>query len=385
MYAPAKSRSQACVMKYYLVLLVIFSCYCAGLAQVATPPPETRPMLAQPLAVRWRYASDATINLTPAVKNERVYVPLAGGSLVALNAADGSLLWKNENGGEISCSPEPDEQAVYVASETGELSAAHGVGAIQPKAYVRAVNRATGLTLWTRTLPTPLYGLLVANEQAVFGVSSNGMIYALAKTDGATLWENHAANSLSSELTLADKRLYIGSKEGTLLALNTLTGQIVWRFQMKGGARGHIWAAHGAVYAATETGHIYALEAGNGVLRWQAQAGPSVQALAVNDAGVYAASFDNSLYVLNLAKGKRIWRKQLSSRLASAPLAASEGVLLTSMAGNVATVLHPRDGKILNTLNLEDDGSTAAAPVFAQNVVLITARRGILAFANPNK
>ena len=53
------------------LILLMFS---GALAQTV------RPGLAQPLAVRWRYASDQTVNLTPAVEGERVYVPLAGGA-----------------------------------------------------------------------------------------------------------------------------------------------------------------------------------------------------------------------------------------------------------------------------------------------------------------
>lgn len=362
-----------------LVILLLL-----GLGLTA-PAQAMRPTLEQPLTVRWRYASDATINLTPAVRDERIYLPLARGELLALDAANGGLLWKNDTGGEISCTPETDNTAVFVAAATGELSAAHGLPETAPKGSIRAVSRTTGLTLWTRSLPTPLYGLLVANEQAVFGVAANGAIYALAKTTGEMLWTSQLPATLTSDLTISQQRLYIGSKEGWLMALDAATGRLQWKVQLRGVVRGHIWAASGTVYAATDSGQIVALNETGGGLRWEAQAGPSVQALAVNETGVYAASFDNSLYVLNLAKGKRLWRKQLGSRVAGAPLAVPEGVLLTSMIGNVATVLHPRDGKIVNTINLEDDGSTAAAPVFVRDVILITGRKGLLAFANTTK
>src|SRR6185369_3513643 len=78
-------------------------------------------VLSEPLTVRWRYASSVTLNLTPAFDNERVYLPLAGGILVALNAKDGQLFWRSEIGGELSASPAADESAIYVASEILEL------------------------------------------------------------------------------------------------------------------------------------------------------------------------------------------------------------------------------------------------------------------------
>src|SRR5215208_2431590 len=75
-------------------------------------------LLLQPLTVRWRYESNVTLNLTPAFDKERVYLPLAGGTLVALKARDGELFWRSEIGGELSASPVADESAIYVASET---------------------------------------------------------------------------------------------------------------------------------------------------------------------------------------------------------------------------------------------------------------------------
>src|SRR4029077_18379887 len=77
--------------------------------------------LSEPLTVRWRYESSVTLNLTPAFDSERVYLPLAGGILVALNAKDGQLFWRSEIGGELSASPAADESAIYVASEILEV------------------------------------------------------------------------------------------------------------------------------------------------------------------------------------------------------------------------------------------------------------------------
>src|ERR1043165_9176832 len=74
-------------------------------------------LLSQPLIVRWRYESNIT-NLTPAFDNERIYLPLAGGQLIALKAKEGQLLWRSEIGGELSASPVADDNAIYVASET---------------------------------------------------------------------------------------------------------------------------------------------------------------------------------------------------------------------------------------------------------------------------
>src|SRR5215216_7683879 len=92
-------------------------------------------LLSQPLIVRWRYESQVTLNLTPAFDTERIYLPLAGGTIVALKAKDGQLFWRSEIGGELSASPVADENAIYVASET--------IG--QPSGALRALGREGGV------------------------------------------------------------------------------------------------------------------------------------------------------------------------------------------------------------------------------------------------
>src|SRR5438270_625835 len=62
---------------------------------------DTQVALSQPLVVKWIYSTDSTTNLTPATDGEHVYLPLASGLLISLNALDGRLVWKTDLGGEL--------------------------------------------------------------------------------------------------------------------------------------------------------------------------------------------------------------------------------------------------------------------------------------------
>src|ERR1700682_3729033 len=70
---------------------------------------QKRIALSQPLVVKWRYQSDQTSNLTPAADKTTVFLPLAAGTLIALNASDGKLIWRAEASGEFSAAPATDE------------------------------------------------------------------------------------------------------------------------------------------------------------------------------------------------------------------------------------------------------------------------------------
>ena len=88
------------------------------------PPGQNQIALSQPLIVKWRYQSDQTSNLTPAADKTTVFLPLAAGVLIALNAADGKLSWKAEAGGEFSAAPTTDEVEIQLAEASADEPAA---------------------------------------------------------------------------------------------------------------------------------------------------------------------------------------------------------------------------------------------------------------------
>src|ERR1700736_5884239 len=100
------------------ITVVVLTCCIASITALPagwTKAVGPRLSLSQPLTVRWRYAG-LTLNLTPAADDERIYLPLAGGTIVSLRASDGQLYWRSEIGGEFSASPAADDRAVYVAA-----------------------------------------------------------------------------------------------------------------------------------------------------------------------------------------------------------------------------------------------------------------------------
>src|SRR5262245_33332251 len=198
-------------------------------------------LLSQPLTVRWRYQSDVTLNLTPAFDNERIYLPLAGGTIVALKARDGQLYWRSEMGGELSASPVADENAIYVASETvGQPNATAGA--------LRALGREGGVTQWMTPLVRPLRGALTLSEGKLFAGGSDGRAYAFDKRTGGVLWSIPFALGFSNQPVAKNGVVYFGSEDGTLLALDEATGRLLWRYRTKGAIHGPVALSNGTVF-----------------------------------------------------------------------------------------------------------------------------------------
>lgn len=335
--------------------------------------------LSQPLTLAWRYQSDHTTDFTPAADANSVFVPLAGGTIVALNAADGKLRWRAEVGGDFSAAPCADDRSVYVATSYAGPDEKHLRGTL------RAISSETGVTLWMRTLPAPLSGGLLADSIALFGGSVDGHVYAIDKRTGLILWSNQYAEEFSAHPTLAGSRVYFGSNAGVVRALDTKDGHVAWEYKTRGAVRGPIAVSGNVAFFGSDDGNVYAFSETRSKVLWHRRTGAAVQAVTAIENGVLAASLDNFAYLLSLNKGALIWRRQLPGRISSRPVTAPDGALFTPFSTDSAIVLNLRDGKHLNTLSLGEENSSAAAPIVVRNLVLITTPHGLLAFAAPRQ
>lgn len=340
---------------------------------------DTPIALSLPLTERWLYPSNITTNLTPTADGLHLYLPLASGLLISLNADDGQLIWKTDIGGELSSSPAADGLGVYVASETGgQRLPTRANGAL------RALGREGGITLWMRTLPMPIQGGLIANEANIYGGSSDGRVYAIKKRTGDIVWVMQHSAPFASQPALIGSRLYIGSDDGSLFSLDQLTGKVVWRYRTRGAIRGKAIAVDGLVYFGSTDGYVYAVRETDGRLRWRRRTGASVQTVAYTQSGLLAVSLDNFVYCLSYGNGDRLWKRQLAGRIASEPLTTTDGALFTPLSSTTGVVLDLRDGRQINSLPIGEDNSITAAPVAAGKMLLITTRHGLIAFSRPN-
>jgi eukaryotic-like serine/threonine-protein kinase len=366
-------------MKMRIIHLVcVFSLACASVFPLIKKDEE--PLLVQPLTVRWRYESNVTLNLTPAFDNERIYLPLAGGIIVALKARDGQLHWRSELGGELSASPVADETAIYVASEitptSGEQRGQSGA--------LRALGREGGVTRWVTALGKSLRGALTISDTKIFAGGSDGRAYAFDKRTGGVFWSVPFTSPFNGQPVLKDGRVYFGSEDGTLLALEEATGRVLWRYRTKGAVRGPVAVAENTVFFGSGDGYVYAVSTDKGRLKWRKRTGAGVEAVTLAGDTILAASLDNFAYLLNF-KGTQLWKKQLPGRISAQPLTVQEAALFTPLSSSAAVVLGLKDGKQVNTLPTGEELTSSAAPIIVGDAVIVTTEHGLLAFARPSE
>ena len=336
--------------------------------------------LSEPLTIGWRYDTPATLNLTPAFDDERVYLPLAEGVVVSLQGATGQLNWRAEMGGELSASPVADNHMVYVASETGKPEA----GVRRATGALRALGREAGVTQWMRTFEMPLRGALSLANGKLFAASSNGRVYSFDSKTGAVRWFYDYGKPFNAQPVVSESRVYIGSEDGNLLAFDEANGKLLWSYRTKGAVRGPVANGDDQVYFGSDDGYVYAVGTSNGRLKWRSRLGAGVQAVAKVDDDLLVASLDNFVYKFSSA-GTRLWKRQMPGRISSQPLMGRSEALFTPLSGSAGVVLELRDGKQVNTLPVGEEISNSASPIAVADAVLVTTETGLLAFMRPRE
>lgn len=381
MSAPAKqfNRRLGIFPKRLLLLLSLLAPQQSAAFSRNPPAEASKFSLGNPLIVKWDYGIAQTLNLTPAVSGEAVYLPLPGGELVALRLSDGKLNWRTETGGEISAAPVADERVLYLASQT------HGgvEGADKLEGSLRALSTGSGVAVWARRLSTPLKGSLVLTERGIFGLGTDNRLYAFDRETGSTRWILNHTSLLSVSPVAQGQNLYVGGADGSLLAIDQNSGGIVRRYRTRGALVTSAAVAGQRVFVSSADGDVYSFDESSGKTAWQVRNGVGVQTLVATPRGLIATSSDNFAYLLSLRRGKRLWKKQLPGRVAAPPAATADHSFFCPLSGDECLVLDLKNGRKVNRLIVGEDNNTSATPLLAGRVILLTTRRGVLALTNP--
>lgn len=333
----------------------------------------------RPLTLEWKYSSGMLTTLQPACGAEAVYAPLSDGTLIALSARDGQLAWKADAGGYFAIRPTFDDQTVYVITQALKLDDFVTLSGAPP--LIRALSRASGITLWTHKLPEPPLAA-AASEHMLFTALANGEIYALDKYTGLVRWSVKLPSPISTSIEVVGTKLYFGSLDGDLFALQQETGGILRRYRTRQKMSRSIVVRDGEVYAGSADGYLSAFQQADGKLLrlWRKRAGTRVQALAYAGGGLLVTTEDNFVTFFAAQTGKKLWKRLLPARLAVPPVVAADAALFAPLGEETCVVLSLRDGKQVNAIALGSDNPVVAAPTSCGSHLLVPTRAGLLSF-----
>jgi outer membrane protein assembly factor BamB len=204
----------------------------------------------------------------------------SAGALVALDPAKGKPLWVRKLGAVFS-SPARAGAHLLAGSDDGSL---------------HAVAADKGALVWSHKIGGKVRATpLVAGELAV-AASFDGRVVAVRVADGSLVWAAELGHAFYSSPCLAGDRLVLGCHEGHLHALDLKTGEPRFETATRGPVVSSPVAVGAAVLAASTDGALYVLGADGrvahrAVLADSLQSSPAVaaeEAFVGSSSGVHA-------------------------------------------------------------------------------------------------
>jgi outer membrane protein assembly factor BamB len=165
------------------------------------------------------------------VQRGEAFAGFAGGKLVALKIADGSVLW------EVAVSqPRGNTELERISDITSNpVVDDEQVCAIAFQGRVACYDVAQGSPLWNRDISSDKGMMLL--RKYLYISDAKGSVIAVDKTSGITLWKNDQLSlRVISEPLVLEKLVVVGDYAGYLHGLNREDGSMAARIELEGGA-----------------------------------------------------------------------------------------------------------------------------------------------------
>jgi outer membrane protein assembly factor BamB len=181
-----------------------------------------------------------------------LYFGTKAGDVWALNADDGTVLWRFEADGAVWSKPAVTDDAIYVTSMDGVLhkldrdgneqwsfaSPGAGVasnptvvgdsvyfGSFDKKLY--AVSTDDGAMRWSVDGDNWFWGTPAVGDGVVYAPNLDGRVYAVREDDGSSVWEFDAGAPVRSAPALVEDGLVVAARDGDVFKLDLENGQPV--------------------------------------------------------------------------------------------------------------------------------------------------------------
>lgn len=336
--------------------------------------------LSRPLVFKWLSEQGEPAAVPPAFHGESLYAQSAEGVVTSILLPGGQLQWRSEVGGILSSNPVADGRAVYIASESVST------GSTKPQGVVAALSKTSGITLWSQTLPSPVQGQLLLQDNSVIGATKDGRLFSFDSETGNSVWNTQHAYSLSDNMLLANRRLIASTADGLIVSFDSRTGRQDWRYRTLDRVRLSVVVSGTKVFVGSANGYVTALEetAGGLILRWRRRVGASVIGVTHTAQGVVAVTGDNSVQLLSHRRGSRLWKRRMPGRVFGQPLTDARHALFATPGGDACIVLSLESGKQVNVISVGEGNQILATPVLTPTTLIVPTRRGLMAFGPPD-
>ncbi len=333
------------------------------------------------------------ITADPIIADGRIFVLDSQARVTAVDTG-GRILWNRdltpprERGGDAS--------GGGVAAADGRVFATTGFG------DVVALDAATGEEIWRQDVEAPATGSPTASGGLVYLVTRASMAWTIDASNGRVLWRLPGTPVSSGTLGTASPAVtgrvaVIPFGDGELITVLRQGGAPLWSSVVSGRRPGRAYAnsnditsdpvvTGGIVYAGNQSGQSVALRLGTGERVWTVRDGAQGP-VTVAGGSVFMISDLNELIRLDAATGERIWSRELkyfrnerarrhkAIHVHYGPVLAGGGLWVASSDGTVVSY-NPETGARRHVIDIA--GGAASSMAFADGTMYVISGRGKL-------
>ncbi|WP_084396829.1 PQQ-like beta-propeller repeat protein [Henriciella aquimarina] len=330
---------------------------------------------AKDFEVAWRIdagrgsATKRALTSPPVTSETTIYVIDSDQTVRAFDIASGDRLWTRE----LKSGNSRDQIGVGsgIALADDRLIVASGYG------FVSALDASDGSELWRRDMEAPMTGSPTIKDKRAYVSSNNNEVFALDLKTGRILWSDQAiaesARVLGSPSSAAIEDIVITPySSGEIIAYLAANGRRLWNEALSRPGRftpissindiaSRPVIGGGLVFAANQSGVMAAIDGRTGNRVWVQPVGStSAPALAGNY--LFVASTDGRVACLAANNGQVYWVSELprfakpkkkKGRISySGPIIASNQVIVVSSRGELIS-LSPKTGERIDSIDLK--------------------------------
>lgn len=209
--------------------------------------------------------------------------------------------WVIQTGAGIYCSPAVEKDKVFVGDDLGCLT---------------AYTLKNGKKLWSFASGKRIVGTPAVSQGIVVFGSADRTIYGLNAADGTLRWKVEAAEPVLGAVTIHEGLAYVGASDKNFRAIDIQTGKVVWSYdQVKGYIETKPLIADDKVIFSAWDNTLYALDKATGKEIWKWTGGltrmhfsPAAVWPVASNGKVFIADPQRAMTAVNLQTGETIWR-----------------------------------------------------------------------------
>lgn len=307
-------------------------------------------------------------------------------------AGEWSYAIRELSGGGFSCGSKSTPVAIYgVPAVDGDLVF---IGGYNGRVYaMNASARSRGLDFpqtrgkeWfypkTGGAIGGVVGSVVVGDDAVYVTSSDGKVYSLDRDFGDERWESDIlGDKLWSTPGIEGDSVYITTFDGHLYALSAEDGGVTWSFATESGI-GFVSSPlvhNGTLFAGSFDNKLYAVEVGRDEPLWEFSGGNCFwSAPVVSNGAVYAACLDGRVYAIDADNGTGLWSFDAGSPIVVSPLLSDDLLIVASDSGVIYLLKTGAavDDRVVSEVSIGI--SVQAAPCVREGIVYVRGQDNFL-------